>query len=141
MIVKSLVKHYIIYLFVFLIAGIQHPAVSQTNEISIGNTFFKSDKNFEIVARVGDLEITAGEFLINYEYGPAFLKRGKDSKRRYLDLMIYEKLLALEGYELGLNDSLTVKQSINEIEADLITEELYKAKVLNSISVIKMVLI
>lgn len=132
---KSLVNQLRFLLVIFLIAGIYKPAINQNNEISIGNNILNLDKNFEIIAKVGDLEITAREFLINYEYGPAFLKRNKDSKTRYLNLMIYEKLLALDAYTHGFNDSSSVKQSIKEIEADLITEELYKEKILKNISV------
>ena len=92
-------------------------------------------KHSAIVASVGDIDISAAEFLLNYEFGPAFLKRSADSKKRYLNLIIYEKLMALEGYKRGLADSSNVQRSLAEIEADLVTEELYKAEVMNNVSV------
>lgn len=88
-----------------------------------------------IVAKVGDLEITAKEFLLSYEYGPAFVKRRKDSKRHYLEFMINEKLLALDGYSQGLAVSPEVTETLAEIEKDLATEELYKDEILSQISV------
>ena len=83
-----------------------------------------------VLAKVGDNAITAQEFLLSYEYGPAFTKREKDSRKRYLDFMIYEKLLALAGYAQGGRSRPDVQNALAEIEADLATEELYKEDVL-----------
>ncbi len=88
-----------------------------------------------ILARVGPLAITAQEFLMNYEFGPAFPKREKDSKERYLNFMVYEKLLALDGYSNGMQKREDVRQSLAEIEGDLATEELYKEDVLRGIKI------
>jgi hypothetical protein len=33
------------------------------------------------LATVGPWKISASEFMLSYEYGPAFVKRGKDSRR------------------------------------------------------------
>ncbi|HEX2868284.1 MAG TPA: hypothetical protein VHO03_14660 [Ignavibacteriales bacterium] len=101
--------------------------------------FDLDSKNYKslVVANVGSIRITAQEFLTNYEFGPAFLKREKNSLRRYLDYMIYEKLLALEGYEKGLDKSEDVKMMLSDIEGDLATEELYKNDIWDRISVKK----
>lgn len=88
-----------------------------------------------VVAKVGDIEITAKEFLLSYEYGPAFVKRGKDSKKRFLEFMIYEKLLALDGYSQRADTSQIVAETLGEIEGDLATEELYKEDVLSQVTV------
>ena len=56
----------------------------------------------EIVAEVGPFKITAEEFLYSYEFGPAFPKRKDNSKQTYLNYIINEKLLALDGYEKGI---------------------------------------
>lgn len=87
------------------------------------------------VADVGNRKITAQEFLFNYEFGPAFPKREPDSRHRYLDFMIYEKLLALEGYERRLDTTGQARQSLAEVEGDLATEELYKDDVRSKVSV------
>ena len=86
-----------------------------------------------ILAEVGPWSVTAQEFLLSYEYGPAFTKREADSKKHYLTYMIYEKLLALDGYDRGLQSSPMVKEVLEEVEADLATEELYKDDILNTI--------
>ncbi|MFQ5603069.1 MAG: hypothetical protein ACE5HS_07345 [bacterium] len=88
-----------------------------------------------IVARVGDLVITAKEFLLGFEYGPAFVKRNRDSKARYLEFMINEKLLALDGYDRNLDTNRQVVETIKEIEGDLATEELYREDVLSQVKI------
>ncbi len=93
-------------------------------------------KNFtRVVATVGDITITAQEFLLSYEFGPAFAKRQKDSRKRYLDFMINEKLLALDARARGLGRSERVRRSLEELEGDMATEELYKDDVLGSVHV------
>jgi hypothetical protein len=91
--------------------------------------------DFRIVATIADIEISAEEFLLNYEYGPAFLKRKKDSKQRYLDLMINEKVLALEGYAQNLDKTIHVKNTLLQIKSDLMTDELFKEEVMDSVSI------
>jgi hypothetical protein len=81
------------------------------------------------VARVGTITITAREFLLGYEFGPAFVKRAKDSRRLYIDYLVNEKLLALDGYERGVRRSARARETLDEIEGDLATEELYKEDV------------
>lgn len=88
-----------------------------------------------VVADVGKKTISAHEFLMNYTFGPAFPKREKDSKRRYLDFMIYEKLLALEGYAKGLDKTQDATLSLAEMRGDLATEELYKNDILGKIQI------
>ncbi|MGA9120645.1 MAG: hypothetical protein WB699_14875 [Bacteroidota bacterium] len=86
-----------------------------------------------IVARVGPINITAGEFLLAYDFGPAFVKREKDSKRKFLGYMIDEKLLALDAAERGERTNPSVVRSVNEIVHDLATEELYRDDVLSKV--------
>ncbi len=88
-----------------------------------------------IVARVGPATITAREFLLSYEFGPAFVKREKNPQRRYLDFMINEKLLALDAADRGGRLSPEVRRSVIEIEGDLATEELYREDVLKKVRI------
>lgn len=88
-----------------------------------------------IVAKVGPWDVTAQEFLLSYEYGPAFPKRESDSKKHYLNYMIYEKLLALDGYERKLQSTHMVKEVLSDVEGDLATEELYKDDVLSAVHI------
>ena len=91
--------------------------------------------NSIIVASVGSHTITAQEFLLNYEFGPAFPKREQNSKREYLNYMIYEKLIALDGYRQGVDKTNDAKLSLAEMEGDLATEELYKRDVLSKVKI------
>lgn len=89
----------------------------------------------KIVARVGPKVITGKEFLLAYDFGPAFPKREKDSKRRFLQFMINEKLLALDAQEHGGNARPSVIRSVAEIDHDLATEELYRQDVLGKVHI------
>ena len=87
------------------------------------------------LATVGPWRISATEFRLSYEYGPAFVKREKDSKKHYLTFMLYEKLLALDAEHRGLGKQSDVQQQVKEIESDLATEELYRDDVLSNVDV------
>lgn len=88
-----------------------------------------------VVAVVGPWKITAEEFRLSYEFGPAFAKRAKDAKRLYLDYMIDEKLLALDASSRGDAIASFVAPGLAEIEGDLATEELYKDDVQSKVRV------
>ena len=118
-----------------IIAGFVGPIKSGDQKIITYDSLTKAKLDSVIIAKVGSFKITAKEFLLNYEYGPAFVKRGKDSKRRYLQFMINEKLLALDGYSHGIDSSPQVTEILSEIEGDLATEQLYKEDVLTQVSV------
>ncbi|MDH7605609.1 MAG: peptidyl-prolyl cis-trans isomerase [Melioribacter sp.] len=90
-----------------------------------------------IVAKVGNIKITVNEFINCYEYGPAFYKKVKDSKKVFLNHLINEKLLALDGYSRGLDTLSEVKNIFNEFESDIATEELFKDEILKKISYTK----
>ena len=108
----------------------QHTADLPSNSLMDDPKF-----NSVILAEVGPWNVTAQEFLLSYEFGPAFTKRSADSKKHYLTYMIYEKLLALDGYDRGLQSSRAVKEMLDELEADFATEELYKDDVLNTVHI------
>ncbi len=88
-----------------------------------------------VIARVGNLDITAEEFLLSYEFGPAFVKRQGTPVDRHLDFMINEKLLALDGYARGFAEDQEVATMLAEIEGDLATEELYRDDILRQVSI------
>lgn len=123
---------------VLLAAAFLYPPASfcqSTREAPKEYSITNSKYDRVVLARVGPLAITAQEFLMNYEFGPAFPKREKDSKERYLHFMVYEKLLALDGYSNGMQKREDVRRSLAEIEGDLATEELYKQDVLRGIKI------
>lgn len=88
-----------------------------------------------IVARVGPVQISAQQFLLSYEFGPAFAKRERHSRHAYLEYMINEKLLALDAADRGARSTPQVKRSVGEIEGDLATEELYRDDILSKVKV------
>lgn len=88
-----------------------------------------------VIARVGNLDITTEEFLLSYEFGPAFVKKHGKPRDRYLEFMINEKLLALDGYAHGLANDLEVATMLKEVEGDLATEELYRDDILSQVTV------
>ncbi len=72
------------------------------------------DEGHEIIAKAGDLRITAKEFKYNFEFSLASLRRGPDARRTFLNLLIHEKLLAAEGYRIGLNQSPYVARRMKQ---------------------------
>ncbi len=89
----------------------------------------------EVVARVGDRTITARQFQLNYEFGFSALKKGPDRKFSYLQSMVDELLLSMEGYRLGLDDSERVQNLESELLQGLLFEELLRTEVTEGISV------
>lgn len=86
-----------------------------------------------VVAKVGDQAITAKEFRNNYEAGFAHLKTGNDPKETYLNYMINEKLLAFEGYQLGLDETAYVEKNeqrlLNELKVETLLDKEVKSKI------------
>lgn len=93
------------------------------------------DADERVVASIGKLQITADEFKRGYEFGPAFYKREKKSKDIYLNYLINEKLLALDGYKRGVDTIKQVADMFRAFHDDLITDELFKDEISNKIKV------
>ncbi len=89
----------------------------------------------DIVASIDSIKITAEEFFYSYEFGPAFPKREKDSKKVYLNFMINEKLLALEAYNNGIMNNEDPKNIYKDINSDLATEELFKDEIMSKVQI------
>ena len=87
------------------------------------------------LAEIGNKKITVREFLTSYEFGPAYPKRIKNSKEHFLDYMINEKLLAMDGYSQGVDDSSQVIDMLNALRGDLATEEMFKDDILKNIKI------
>ncbi len=88
-----------------------------------------------VVATVGDQSITVADFRRNYEFGLPHLKRDPDRKKSYLDYMIKEKVLSLEGYELGLDKSQRVQKLEQDLANELLIEELFRQEVNDKIHI------
>jgi hypothetical protein len=103
--------------------------------LSVAQINSKEFDGRSIVAEVDSLNISAEEFFYSYEYGPAFVKRKADSKDRYLNYMINEKLLAVDGFSRGVDTTSEAKEMINEFVSDLSTEELFKQDILSKVEI------
>ena len=95
----------------------------------ISNACSRNESNSDIVAYVGNQEISARDFQLNYEFGFAHLKKTNNKKYSYLKYMINESLLSQEGYHLGLDESERVKNQEAKLKEELLVEELFKRKV------------
>jgi len=88
-----------------------------------------------VVARIGDEVITVSDFRKNYEFGFPHLKHYPDRKKSYLDFIVKEKVLSLEGYRLGLDKSERVQRLENELYEELLVEELFTKEVHEKIKI------
>ncbi len=118
-----------------LVCSAQSVFSQRQSEIPSSRPFVDPKLDTVVVATVGPWKISGTEFKLSYDFGPSFTKREKDSKKRYLNFMIYEKLLALDAQSVGLENWPDVKRQMAEIEGDLSTEELYKEDVLSKVHI------
>ncbi len=86
-----------------------------------------------VVARAGPSVVTVRELFFSAVFGPAFVRGRPDTRRRTLEYMINEKLLAL-GVRDGANDP-RVRENLAALEGDMATEELYRDDVLKNVRV------
>lgn len=89
----------------------------------------ETDLDADILARIGEHTIDVPEFVLNYEFGFANLKKDPDRKLSYLDFMIKEKLLSLEGYRLGLDKTKRLQILEQRLLEELLVEEIFKNEV------------
>lgn len=121
-----------IKIFVVIIISAQFLAAQEKPDYSISNN---RELSGQILAEVGPVKITAGEFINNYEFGPAFIKRIQDSKKRHLEFLIYEKLLAIEGYKLKYDTLKDVRLTLKDIHDDLASEKMYRSVIWDKVTV------
>ena len=93
-----------------------------------------SDRN-AVVATVGGEPIYARDFVLNYELGFAQLYGSDNTRLVYLNRMIDEKLLALEGRRRGLMNHEGVKQSIQDLKDELLVERVFQRYVNDSVRI------
>jgi len=123
------------FFFLFVILSACTGLAADGNRRSERTTVVPAGMDTIVVARVGNLNITAEEFLLSYEFGPAFVKKRDNAKARHLDFMIYEKLMALDGYSRGFASDRQVAATLKEFEGDLAAEELYRDDILSQVAV------
>lgn len=94
-----------------------------------------ADPGDTVVARVGDHVVTASDLELDYELGLPVLKRGEDPVGSYLQGMINERLLAQEGYRLGLDQSPEVRSQVADLEEELLVGEVFEREVHDAVRV------
>lgn len=88
-----------------------------------------------IVATVGGEPIYARDFVLNYELGFPHLHRGDNARLAYLNRIIAEKLLALEGTRQGLLDHEEVRRNIEDLREELLVEQVFQRYVNDQVSI------
>jgi len=89
----------------------------------------------EIIAKVGNDVITVDEFRYSYEFSFSPTRTGPNPRKTYLDYMIKEKLLALEGYQKGYQKSSFVKRRISQRRYLDVLESYYQEHVHNKVKI------
>jgi hypothetical protein len=133
-------ERFFLLLFVFfLTTGCISAFIPCEYSLSISNAIADSSERLpqSFLAKVGDIEITKEEFISSYEFGPAFIKQRANSKKRHLEYMIKEKLLALDACSRGLDTLDQANEMYSAIVDDLATEELFKEDILSKIKINK----
>ncbi|MFO7446233.1 MAG: peptidylprolyl isomerase [Ignavibacteriaceae bacterium] len=126
-------KRYSIHIvFICLTFAVTYSLQAQVNKDLYTEISFDKQKT---AASVDSIKITAEEFYLSYEYGPAFVKRKKDSRLNHIDYMINEKLLALDGYSRSIDTVEEISSLISDYKGDLASEELFKNEILPEIKV------
>lgn len=87
------------------------------------------------VAYIGSLRISKDEFINGYEFGPSFFKKEKNSKKIFLDFLVNEKLLALDGYSKKLDTSKAYKNIYNTFLSDIASEEMFKKEIFPKVKI------
>lgn len=85
----------------------------------------------QVLAKVGDEEITIAEFKQRFELVPQVNQNKKSLEARKAELLytiIAEKLWAQEAEELGLDTSEVVQLTFKNIEKRYVRDALYKKK-------------
>jgi len=124
-------------IFYWLFCIVLHLQILSAQEFDLYDqkSLFSNPEYQAPVAKVDSIKISAEEFLLNYEFGPGFTKRNPDSKNKHLKYLIYEKLLALEGYKQKVDSSAQIRSILKEIEGDLASEELFKKDIISDIRI------
>ncbi len=95
-----------------------------------------SQKNEEILAKIGDKVITVEEFKYRYEFTPQVNRINSDqskSKEELLYTLIAENLFSLEAEKLGIDTTLAMKMNYVPMEKMHVRDALYKKEIKDKI--------
>lgn len=88
-----------------------------------------------VVARAGDVTVTADEFRLAWEFGHGHLRRAEKPVPTYLAYMLAEKLLASEARALRLDTLALVRHNLESLREDLLVERVFTEQVIDHVQV------
>ncbi len=96
-------------------------------------------KDDQVIAKIGDKEITVEEFRKRYEFSPQVGREVKNSseglKRQLLYTLIAEKLWALEAEANNIDTSKVMEYSFNSLEKMYVRDALYRDEIMNKVQI------
>ncbi|MFH1287530.1 MAG: peptidylprolyl isomerase [bacterium] len=84
-----------------------------------------------VVAKIGNTKITVKEFERKYNTVPPQYKMlfsGEEGKRKFLDEVVKEKILAEKARSVGIDKKADVKEVIDDIRDNILAKEMFTAK-------------
>lgn len=87
------------------------------------------------VAKVGDATLSIDDFRLSYEFGYAHLRSGPDGRRKYLDGMVAEQLLAQSGYAVRLDTLPEIVERERRLREELLVETVFQREVIDPIEI------
>jgi hypothetical protein len=114
-------RHIVLFVVSTLAAGCARP---DTTEPAVA-----------VVAVVAGEPIYASDFVMNYELGFPHLRQGENPGLSYLQRVIDEKLLAMEGYRRGLIEDEAIRRRVTNLREALLVEQVFHRYVNDRITV------
>ncbi len=103
------------------------------------NNILSQDKDDQIVAKAGDISITAKEFLDRYEMTPLFRKQitrmTPSLKLEFLYSLIAEKLWADQAHQLGYDTTSVMKFVTKQYEDMFVRDALYRKDIKDKVKI------
>ncbi|MHB1686933.1 MAG: peptidylprolyl isomerase [Ignavibacteriaceae bacterium] len=107
--------------------------------ILFSNLVFSQDQGDSVVAKVGNISITAREFLERYEMTPLFRKQIERMtpalKLEFLYSLIAEKLWANQAGQMGFDTTAVMKFVMNQYENMFVRDAVYRKDVKDKVKV------
>ncbi|MFA3783956.1 peptidylprolyl isomerase [Melioribacteraceae bacterium 4301-Me] len=98
---------------------------------------FLAQNEEDVVARVGNINITVEEFKNRFQLTPFFTDKNNEdidtTKKEFLYSLIAEKLWSQKAMQDGLDSSIVYKLSISSLKELLLKDELYRKVILDSV--------
>lgn len=84
-----------------------------------------------VIAKIGNVRITVKEFQRKYSSIPPQYKMlftGEDGKKKFLDEIIKEKVLAEKARNIGIDKKEEIKEVIEDIKSNILAKEMFAMK-------------